>query len=267
MPGRLPLVLLCGAEALNLPFRRQTPPLPPVPALFTESDARPIVLFDGECNLCNAGVNLLLDRDRSNLDERGNLRVAALQSGVGRLLIARLPEDVAKQAVCRETGEYKSIVVQGDGEAWVGSRAVLKIGRQLRGPLGWLARLGSCVPAALRDPVYTFVSRRRKRWFGASDQCRLWDDNWEQRFVDDAALGLGARKGAGAPAPRAGDIIQAAGRDPCRGGDGAFLNGLVGEVLRLDGAGGLEVALGAGAATVRAADAVVLRRPGADGSV
>ena len=80
MPG-LPLgavVLLCGAEALNLPFRRQTPPLPPVPALFTESDARPIVLFDGECNLCNAGVNLLLDRDRSNLDERGNLRVAAV---------------------------------------------------------------------------------------------------------------------------------------------------------------------------------------------
>lgn len=231
MPGRLPLVLLCGAEALNLPFRRQTPPLPPVPALFTESDARPIVLFDGECNLCNAGVNLLLDRDRSNLDERGNLRVAALQSGVGRLLIARLPEDVAKQAVCRETGEYKSIVVQGDGEAWVGSRAVLKIGRQLRGPLGWLARLGSCVPAALRDPVYTFVSRRRKRWFGASDQCRLWDDNWDTRFVPDDVLANPPADAAPPPAYAAGDAVVVASSKAVAAGD-LIANGLRGVVQK-----------------------------------
>ena len=31
--------------------------------IFTPDDSRPVVLFDGECNLCNRGVNLLLDRD------------------------------------------------------------------------------------------------------------------------------------------------------------------------------------------------------------
>ena len=38
-------------------------------------DSRPIVLYDGVCNLCNGGVNFALDADRS-----GRLRFAALQS-------------------------------------------------------------------------------------------------------------------------------------------------------------------------------------------
>ena len=138
--------------------------------------------------MCNRGVNLLLDRDRCDADERGNLRVAALQSGVGRALCARLPPSEYARAVDEETGAYKSIVVAGAREAWVGSAAVLKIGRQLRGPLGWLAALGSAVPRRVLDPIYGFVSRRRKLWFGESDQCRVWDDDWEQRFVDDAVL-------------------------------------------------------------------------------
>ena len=187
-PRLLAAALGC-ATALRLPWRRPAPQLlPPVPQIFTPDDSRPVVLFDGECNLCNRGVNLLLDRDRCDADERGNLRVAALQSGVGRALCARLPPSEYARAVDAETGAYKSIVVAGAREAWVGSAAVLKIGRQLRGPLGWLAALGSAVPRRVLDPIYGFVSRRRKLWFGESDQCRVWDDDWEQRFVDDAVL-------------------------------------------------------------------------------
>lgn len=187
-PRLLAAALGC-ATALRLPWRRPARQLlPPAPQIFTPDDSRPVVLFDGECNLCNRGVNLLLDRDRCDDDERGNLRVAALQSGVGRTLCARLPPDQYAKAVDAETGAYKSIVVQGAREAWVGSAAVLKIGRQLRGPLGWLAALGSVVPRLVLDPAYGFVSRRRKLWFGESDQCRVWDDDWEQRFVDDAVL-------------------------------------------------------------------------------
>ena len=48
--------------------------------------------------------------------------------------------------------------------------------------------LSSVVPRLVLDPAYGFVSRRRKLWFGESDQCRVWDDDWEQRFVDDAVL-------------------------------------------------------------------------------
>jgi uncharacterized ferritin-like protein (DUF455 family) len=41
-------------------------------------DKRPIILFDGVCNLCNNAVNLALD-----WDPKGKLRFSALQSNVG----------------------------------------------------------------------------------------------------------------------------------------------------------------------------------------
>ena len=47
-----------------------------------EQDSRPIILFDGVCNLCNSAVNVALDWDPS-----GKLRFAALQSNVGKSLL------------------------------------------------------------------------------------------------------------------------------------------------------------------------------------
>ena len=43
------------------------------------TDKRPVILFDGVCNLCNGGVNFALD-----MDPPGKLRFAALQSTAGR---------------------------------------------------------------------------------------------------------------------------------------------------------------------------------------
>ena len=48
------------------------------------TDTRPVVLFDGVCNLCNGAVNLALD-----WDPKGHLRFAALQSDVGRALLEK----------------------------------------------------------------------------------------------------------------------------------------------------------------------------------
>ena len=218
---RLVVFQVVVASALRLPgLGRRAPPLAATPALFNAGDSREIVLFDGECNMCNAGVNILLDYDACSLDARGNLRVAALQSTVGQLLLSRLPEDVRAQTVDASTGEYTSILVAGPDRAWWGSSAVLKIGRNLKGPLGWLAVLGTLVPWFARDFVYRAISKRRKNWFGAADQCRLWDDNWDRRFVSDASIGGGdADGGASAPAddaPLAGGdrVLVAAGSRP-----------------------------------------------------
>jgi len=52
------------------------------------TDERPIILYDGICNLCNGGVNFMLDWDSPN-EERGNFRFAALQSDVGNALLER----------------------------------------------------------------------------------------------------------------------------------------------------------------------------------
>lgn len=47
-------------------------------------DKRPVILFDGVCNMCNAGVNFVLD-----WDPEGKVRMAALQSEAGRALLQR----------------------------------------------------------------------------------------------------------------------------------------------------------------------------------
>lgn len=223
-----------GATALRLPFTSQRAPLAATPAIFSASDSRPVVLFDGECNLCNAGVNLLLDTDRCSSDERGNLRVAALQSNVGKILMARLPDDLRERSVDAVTGEYSSIVVAGASRAWVGSSAVLKIGRQLKGPLRLLALCGSCVPRFVTDFFYGVISKRRKSWFGSADQCRLWDDNWDTRFVSDETIGLDAYATdddplPDAPVPGRGDAVVVSAKEPVFV-DGLIFNGLKGTV-------------------------------------
>ena len=179
------------------------PPLFFVPSIFNKSDSRPIILFDGKCNLCNAGVQLILDNDRASSDPRGNLRVAALQSKVGQLLLSRLSqEDMAKvQSFHDDDGrrsggggggggvkEYKSIVVAGDQVTWFNSAACIRIGRDLRGPLRYLAILASLIPSFIRDPLYKLLSKHRKKLFGESAECRLWDENYDMRFVDDGVL-------------------------------------------------------------------------------
>ena len=52
------------------------------------TDERPVILYDGVCNLCNGGVNFMLDFDLPK-DDRGTFRFAALQSNVGRALLQR----------------------------------------------------------------------------------------------------------------------------------------------------------------------------------
>lgn len=182
-----------AAQRASQPATANNRPLFSIPSIFNAADSRPVVLFDGKCNMCNAGVQLILDYDRASSDPRGNLRVAALQSRVGKVLLARLPK-AQRDSVLSVGGEdgskeFKSIVVAGKDRTWLNSAACIKIGRELKGPLRYLSLLASLIPAFIRDPLYKLLSKHRKRFFGEAPECRLWDDNWDMRFVDDAMFG------------------------------------------------------------------------------
>uniref|UniRef100_A0A7S2PGA6 DUF393 domain-containing protein n=1 Tax=Skeletonema marinoi TaxID=267567 RepID=A0A7S2PGA6_9STRA len=189
-------VLLPTYTLFGLNIKKQTTaqkskstPLFSIPSIFNPSDSRPIILFDGKCNLCNAGVQLIMDNDRASSDPRGNLRVAALQSKVGQLLLSRLSSvDRAKVLGSTTNDEFKTIVVAGKQSTHFNSAACILIGRNLKGPLRYLALLASLIPSFIRDPVYKLLSRHRKRLFGESAECRLWDENYDMRFVDDGEL-------------------------------------------------------------------------------
>lgn len=130
-------------------------------------DGPPVVFFDGVCGLCNGTVDWLLARDR-----RARLRFAPLQGETARRLLGELPEDAL---------EWTFLLRDGAG-THERSDAVLGALQHVGGPWS-LIRVLRLVPRALRDAVYRFVARRRYRWFGRRDACRLPSTAERERFL------------------------------------------------------------------------------------
>jgi predicted DCC family thiol-disulfide oxidoreductase YuxK len=129
----------------------------------------PIVLFDGVCRFCNAGVNFIIDHDR-----RARVRLAALQSERGQELLARF-------GLRRD--RLDSIVLVEGRRFWTRSTAALRIARLLDGPWPVLA-VFLLVPAFLRDWAYDLLAANRYRWFGRLDACRVPTPELRRRFLE-----------------------------------------------------------------------------------
>lgn len=129
-----------------------------------------MVLFDGVCNLCNASVNFMLDRDPS-----GRLRFASLQSATAVALLAAVHHAAPR-------GEPESVLLVENGRVYDRSTAGLRIARHLRG--AWrLLYVFVVVPRPLRDLVYQFIARNRYRWFGRTEACRVPSPEVRARFL------------------------------------------------------------------------------------
>jgi predicted DCC family thiol-disulfide oxidoreductase YuxK len=150
---------------------------PAAAAEYFAADQRPIILFDGVCNLCNGGVNFMLDWDPA-----GRARFAALQSPAGRRLLAaagRAPDDISSIVLCAADGAGGALV------AHTKSDAILRIGQLLGLPFPALAALGFLVPSSIRDFLYDGVAGNRYELLGRQEACRLGDARFEERFLRD----------------------------------------------------------------------------------
>jgi predicted DCC family thiol-disulfide oxidoreductase YuxK len=133
----------------------------------------PLLLFDGDCGLCNAVVRFLMRRDR-----RRRLWFAPLQGEFGQKTLIRLGLPVA---------DFDSLVFLPDADReefslkFPGVAAVLQ---ELPG--GWrrLGRLLAVFPAAWANVGYGLVARTRYALFG-ENRPRPWpDDAWAQRVIE-----------------------------------------------------------------------------------
>ncbi|CAN6456017.1 unnamed protein product [Victoria cruziana] len=126
---------------------------------FFDSDTRPIMLFDGVCNLCNGGVKFVRDNDQNR-----RIRYEALQSESGRKLLqrsGRSPDDISSVVLVEKDGSY------------IKSEAVLKIMEYLDLPFSnWLFFV-KLIPLFMRDTVYDTVANNRYLIFGRSDACEI----------------------------------------------------------------------------------------------
>ena len=129
---------------------------------------RPVLLFDGVCNLCNASVQWVLIHDR-----RGQFRFAALQSALGREILERHGID---------SRHFDTVVLADADRIFLRSDAPLEIVRRIGG--FWrLLYFFKIVPRPIRDAIYNFVARNRYRWFGREEACMLPRPEWKERFL------------------------------------------------------------------------------------
>ncbi|MFT3923181.1 MAG: thiol-disulfide oxidoreductase DCC family protein [Myxococcales bacterium] len=130
-------------------------------------EGKRLVLFDGVCNVCNALILFIIDRD-----PREQFVFAPLSSELGRSVLAK--HDLGPN--------LDSVVLVEDGRAFSHSTAILRI----LGRLGGVWRLfwaGFVLPRFARDWGYRYFARHRYAWFGKSDQCRVPTPELRRRFL------------------------------------------------------------------------------------
>ena len=145
-------------------------------ALLSEATAsQPVLLYDGDCGLCNAVVRFLLKRDR-----RGVLRFAPLQGRTGQAFLA---------ARGMNTQDFDSIVfiedlTRADMAFSLRTAGVARALEEMGG--GWrrAARMLRVVPVSWRDALYRLVARVRYRIFGRYTPTPLPNPEWARRFLD-----------------------------------------------------------------------------------
>ncbi len=140
-----------------------------------EAPPQPVLLFDGECGLCNWAVRRLLATDPA-----GRLHYAPLQSP---------PAQAYLRSHGLPTEDFDSLVFVDD---WrrptlhpprLRTDGVLAAARVVGG--GWrLITWLQVLPRGLRDFAYKLVARSRYALFGQYRPRPLANPEWAKRFVD-----------------------------------------------------------------------------------
>lgn len=127
-----------------------------------------IVLFDGDCNFCDANVQFIIKRDPYE-----HFQFASIQSDIGQQLLQQyhIPSDV------------DSLLLIERQRAYIKSSAALRIAKKLDG-LWHLAFLFILVPPVIRNALYDIVAKNRYKWFGKKeDTCTLPSPDIRKRFL------------------------------------------------------------------------------------
>ena len=120
-------------------------------------EIRPVILFDGFCNLCSGTVDFLLKHDRKK-----QFSFISLQSAEGKLLILKyqIPADT------------DSVILIKSNRIYFESEAFVEIAATLNFP--WkLMSIIKFIPAQIRNSTYRWISKNRYRWFGKRESCRI----------------------------------------------------------------------------------------------
>ena len=130
---------------------------------------KPLVLFDGVCNLCNASVKYIIKHDKKDV-----FRFTALQSEVGQMLIEKFNIDTVNTDSIILYSEKKGIYYK--------STAALKIASYLGFPLNFLV-IFLVIPPFIRNWVYDYIAKNRYKWYGKRETCIIPTPELRKKFI------------------------------------------------------------------------------------
>lgn len=126
----------------------------------------PIVIYDGECNLCDRSVRFILEKEKEPL-----FLFTHMQSAKGKEIIKAFNLD----------DDYDSVLLLEKDTLYGKSDAALRIALYLKAPYSFLP-LFFWVPLFFRDRLYDHIAKRRYKWFG-KDDCIIPDERLKSRFI------------------------------------------------------------------------------------
>lgn len=120
-----------------------------------------IIVYDGQCMLCNRFIQFILKKDRKPI-----FKFVAYQS----------IKDFEKY------GNNDSIELIYNGQHTNKSTAILKSYQLLSPIYSWISFF-RLIPKTWRDPIYSFIAKYRYSIMGKSEKCIIPDDNIKDRFL------------------------------------------------------------------------------------
>lgn len=129
---------------------------------------KPIILFDGVCNFCDATVNFIIRHDKKNV-----FKFAALQSAAGQRLLEQfnLPQK-----------NFESVILIDNAKAYQKTDALLRVFNRLSLWWKWL-QIFWIIPGFVRNGLYHFFARNRYKLFGKKDECMIPTPAIKARFL------------------------------------------------------------------------------------
>ncbi|WP_413790323.1 thiol-disulfide oxidoreductase DCC family protein [Bacillus thuringiensis] len=126
-----------------------------------------IILFDGDCNLCNQSVQFIIKRD-----PKGYFKFASRQSSIGIQLLDQY--NISKT--------IDSVILIDNNKAYTESDAILNICKYLKGSCKLLFIL-LIIPRPIRNLYYKKVAENRYKWFGKQKHCLIPTPDIKKRFL------------------------------------------------------------------------------------
>jgi predicted DCC family thiol-disulfide oxidoreductase YuxK len=129
---------------------------------------RPIIFFDGVCNLCNHTVKFILKHEQSSV-----ILFSSLQSHLGR---------EASRRLLHESKHVDSVILMVNNRLYTQSTAIHMIANYLVWPYNWI-RYTRFIPRPIRELMYRLIARNRYQLFGKKSTCMIPPPEVADRFI------------------------------------------------------------------------------------